>query len=119
MNPFIFPLSLDSSSLLSLSSLYITDHCLLAIVQSPRDTKFTFIFSEDHVGHRNPSTEDMADAARTFTVILNWGILRRLRLACIQMVPELARGFLLRVFKRFKRHKKHKVIILINLCLSI
>ena len=39
-NPFIARASPRSSFLLRLSFLYITDHCLLAIVQSPRDTKY-------------------------------------------------------------------------------
>ena len=37
-NPFITRASLRSSFLLRLSFLYITDHCLLVIIQLPRDT---------------------------------------------------------------------------------
>jgi hypothetical protein len=33
--------------------------------------KFTSFFSEGQAGRRNPSTEDIADAARMLTVILN------------------------------------------------
>jgi hypothetical protein len=40
MDSFIFPLSLDSSSLLSLSSLYIYGIAVYSIVQPPRDILF-------------------------------------------------------------------------------
>jgi hypothetical protein len=36
-DPFILPLSLDSSSLLSLSSLYYTEHRFTALYGPPRD----------------------------------------------------------------------------------
>jgi hypothetical protein len=70
-------------------------------------SEFTSFFSLDQALTSTPSTEDIADANRTFTVMLHWGIFKEISPGSrlYEIVPELMREFPLRVFERFEVEK--------------
>jgi len=67
--------------------------------------EFISFFSSDQARNGTPSPEDIADANRTFTVMLHWGTFKEISPGLYKMVPELVREFPLRVFERFEKSK--------------
>jgi hypothetical protein len=68
-------------------------------------SEFISFFSSDQASTSTPSPEDIADANRTFTVMLHWGTFKEISPGLYEMVPELVREFPLRVFERFEKSK--------------
>jgi hypothetical protein len=68
-------------------------------------SEFISFFSSDQASNPTPSPEDIADANRTFTVMLHWGTFKEISLGLYEMVPELVSEFPLRVFERFEKSK--------------
>jgi hypothetical protein len=66
-------------------------------------SEFISFFSSDQAGNPTPSSEDITDANRTFTVMLHWGTFKEISPGLYEMVPDLVREFPLRVFERFER----------------
>jgi hypothetical protein len=64
-------------------------------------SEFISFFSTDQALTPTPGLEDIADANRTFTVMLHWGIFKEISPGLYEIVPELVREFPLRVFERF------------------
>jgi hypothetical protein len=68
-------------------------------------SEFISFFSSDQASSPHPSPEDIADANRTFTVMLHWRTFTEISPGLYEMVPELVREFPLRVFERFEKSK--------------
>jgi hypothetical protein len=68
-------------------------------------SEFISFFSSDQALTHIPSSEDIADANRTFTVMIHWGTFKEISPGLYEMVPELMREFPLRMFERFEKSK--------------